>query len=303
MSNQYIKSPLNYTGGKHKLLPQLIPLFPDEIGIFVDLFCGGGNVGVNIKADRVIYNDLNDKLVGLLRIFGKYKPEIIIQKIEDIIEAYNLSDSLAHGYEYYGCNSGKGLGEYNRTGYLKLRNDFNQITGKDDKYYFYLFALIIFAFNNQIRFNSKEQYNLPVGKRDFNRNIRKNLKEFVEGLNGQNAEYVSKPFQQLDLSMLGEKDFVYCDPPYLITTASYNEMGGWTEEDERKLLIFLDELDQNRVKFALSNVTKHKGKENLILMEWAKKYHVHYLAFNYNNSSYHGKDKEKETQEVLITNY
>lgn len=303
MSNEYIKSPLNYSGGKHKLLPQLVPLFPDEIGIFVDLFCGGGNVCVNIKADKVIYNDLNSKLVGLLRTLGKHKPEKIVKKIESIIEQYNLSDSLNNGYEFYGCSSGKGLGEFNRVGYLNLRSDFNQITRKDSNYYFYLFTLIIFAFNNQIRFNGNGQYNLPVGKRDFNSNIRKNLKEFVDSLNGQNAEYISKPFTKFDISILGEKDFVYCDPPYLITTASYNEMGGWTEKDEKALLLFLDELNNNHVKFALSNVTKHKGKENVILIEWAKKYNIHYLNFNYNNSSYHGKDTEKETQEVLITNY
>ena len=40
MKNNYVKSPLNYTGGKHKLLPQILPLFPEEINTFVDLFTG-----------------------------------------------------------------------------------------------------------------------------------------------------------------------------------------------------------------------------------------------------------------------
>lgn len=35
------KSPLNYTGGKYKLLPQIFPLFPSKINTFVDLFGGG----------------------------------------------------------------------------------------------------------------------------------------------------------------------------------------------------------------------------------------------------------------------
>jgi len=39
------KSPINYTGGKFKLLPQILPLFPSNIDIFVDLFAGGFNVG------------------------------------------------------------------------------------------------------------------------------------------------------------------------------------------------------------------------------------------------------------------
>lgn len=303
MSKEYIKSPLNYTGGKHRLLPQLMPLFPQKIGTFVDLFCGGGNVGVNINADKIIYNDSNDKLIGLLKTLGKYKPEKTISKIEELINRYNLSDSYNNGYSFYECKSGKGLSDYNKMGYLRLRNDFNQLKRRDSNYYYYLFTLIIFAFNNQIRFNGKGQYNLPVGKRDFNSNIRRNLIDFVTSLNNQNAEYVSKSFVRFDMSLLDENDFVYCDPPYLITTASYNEMGGWTDKDEEALLLFLDKLNENQIRFALSNVTKHKGKENRLLIEWAKKYTVHYLAFNYNNSSYHGKDTERETQEVLITNY
>lgn len=38
---EYVKSPLNYTGGKYKLLPQLLELFPKQVNTFVDLFAGG----------------------------------------------------------------------------------------------------------------------------------------------------------------------------------------------------------------------------------------------------------------------
>lgn len=41
MKKTYIKSPLNYVGGKFKLLPEIIPLFPTNINTFVDLFGGG----------------------------------------------------------------------------------------------------------------------------------------------------------------------------------------------------------------------------------------------------------------------
>jgi adenine-specific DNA-methyltransferase len=37
----YIKSPLNYVGGKYKLLDEIIPLFPTDIDTFVDVFAGG----------------------------------------------------------------------------------------------------------------------------------------------------------------------------------------------------------------------------------------------------------------------
>ena len=38
IETEIIQSPLNYTGGKFKLLPQILPLFPKNIDIFVDLF-------------------------------------------------------------------------------------------------------------------------------------------------------------------------------------------------------------------------------------------------------------------------
>lgn len=52
------KSPLNYTGGKFKLLPQILPLFPDNINTFIDLFTGGCNVGVNVEANKIVCNDI-----------------------------------------------------------------------------------------------------------------------------------------------------------------------------------------------------------------------------------------------------
>ena len=53
----YIKSPLNYTGGKYKILKPVLGAFPRQIGSFVDLFAGGFNVGINVEADRIFCND------------------------------------------------------------------------------------------------------------------------------------------------------------------------------------------------------------------------------------------------------
>jgi len=303
MHRDFICSPLNYTGGKSKLLPQIYPYFPKEINTFVDLFCGGANVGINIQANKILYNDNNEHLMGLYRIFSKYNYETIIENIEKIISKYGLSNSTKNGYSYYGCESSSGLGSFNKQPYLELRKSFNNKQTKDDSFYYMLFTLIIYSFNNQIRFNSKNEFNLPIGKRDFNSNLKKKLKCFIEVLHSQKVSFSSKDFREIKLENFNEGDFIYCDPPYLITTASYNESKGWLLADEQDLLEYLDEINRRRVKFALSNVTKHKGKTNDILIEWANKYHIHSLDYNYNNSSYHGKNKEKITEEVLITNY
>ena len=298
-----VKSPLNYVGGKTKLLPQLLPLFPEKINTFVDLFCGGANVGVNIKAKKIIYNDNNKPLMGLLKFFNNHTAEYISQELEKIIDQYKLSFTEKYGYEKYDCNSINGLGKYNKSGFTKLRRDFNLLTKENEIYYLTFFALIIFGFNNQIRFNAKGEFNLPVGKRDFNKKNRKNLFDFLPRLQKQNKTILHSDFRKVNLSSLKPGDFVYCDPPYLIGTATYNELGGWSEKEEKDLLDLLDRLHERHIKFALSNVTIHKGKKNEVLLNWSKKYTVHKLKFGYKNSNYHAKNKNKETQEVLITNY
>ena len=104
-------------------------------------------------------------------------------------------------------------------------------------------------------------------------------------------------------------DFLYADPPYLITCGSYNDgkrgFKGWGEQDEKDLYEILDMLSTRGIRFALSNVSHHKGEKNDILLGWRKahKYHMHKIKFNYNNCNYHTKNSRNTTQEVLITNY
>ena len=178
-----LQSPLNYTGGKYKLLPQILPLFPQNINVFVDLFCGGCNVGINVESNSVIYNDSNKNLLYLYNTFKNLDKETILEWIYEIIKKYDLSLVSKYGYQYYGCESSNGLGDYNREKYLKLRADFNQkhADKKFDYFYYVMFyVLIVYSFNNQIRFNSKGEFNLPVGKRDFNKNMEKKLSEFID---------------------------------------------------------------------------------------------------------------------------
>lgn len=302
-----IQSPLNYTGGKFKLLSQILPHFPKDINVFVDLFCGGCNVGANVKANTVIYNDLNKHLLYLYNTFKNLDKETIFKSIYQIIDKYKLSLVSKNGYDYYGCESSKGVGEYNKKHFIKLRDDFNAIQNEDYYHYIMLYVIIVYAFNNQIRFNSKGEFNLPVGKRDFNNKMANKLSVFIDRIQTQNCIFTCKDFREFDISQLDNNDFVYVDPPYLITCATYNEQGGWNEEAERDLLAFLNILSEKNIRFALSNVLRSKGKENYILIEWLQKNSENYRAislnYSYSNSNYQTKDKISLSEEVLIVNY
>ena len=305
-----IQSPLNYTGGKYRLLPQILPLFPKDIHTFVDLFCGGCNVGINVNSQKVIYNDRNTQLIQLYQTFLQLGAGAVLERIHCIIEQYGLSQTAKYGYGHYGLKNGKGLAAYNKEQYQKLRQDVNQLRAAgavSADYYIMLYVLIIFGFNNQIRFNSKGDYNVPVGNRDFNQKLEEKLVLFLTRLENQNKVFACTDFRNFHIDQLTSKDFVYADPPHLITCASYNERGGWDEGMERDLLEFLDRLQSKGIRFALSNVIRNKGKENRILMEWIRKnaglYQMIKLDYSYSNSNYHTKDRTSSTEEVLIRNY
>lgn len=288
MSN-YIKSPMNYTGGKYKLLPQILPFFPTEINTFVDLFTGGGNIAVNVNANKIIANDNETHVIDIYKAFqnGYDSVEGIINVIESYIAKYNLSID-------------------NTEGFNKLRNDYNSNPFKSNYITStVLYVLICYSFNHQFRFNSKGEFNMPFGKNrsQWNDTMKKNLINFHKAITEKNIIFTNKDFNELKIDKLSSNDFVYCDPPYLITCATYNEKDGWNENSERKLLELLDKLNSQSVKFALSNVLFSKGKTNDILIEWSQKYNVHHLDYTYQNCNYHTKDKESKPDEVLITNY
>ena len=64
---ELIKSPLNFSGNKFKLLPQLLPLFPKDISTFVDVFGGSFTVGQNIECENIIYNELDSRIFNLVK--------------------------------------------------------------------------------------------------------------------------------------------------------------------------------------------------------------------------------------------
>lgn len=282
-TKKYIKSPMNYIGGKYKLLPQILPHFPNYIGTFVDLFSGGCNVAINVNANRIICNDINKKIIELFKAFKNTELSDILYQIKMRISEYNLSKE-------------------NEEGFRKFRDFYNSTQNPID-----LYTLTCYSFNYQFRFNNDLEYNNPFGRNrsQFSDNMEHNLISFVSKLQKLNVEFSSKDFTQISLDNLTPEDFIYCDPPYFITTGTYNDgnrgFKDWKTEQEYALYDYLDKADKKGIKFALSNVVQHKGKVNDILLDWSKKYKVIDLNYNYSNSSYN--TKKGESREVLIINY
>lgn len=280
-----VKAPFNYIGNKYRIINSIQECFPEHIDTFVDLFCGGCDVSINTVANNIYANDINYHVIGILQEFQKHDARYILDYIDTTIEKWQLSKT-------------------NEDGYKLFRDHYNQTKNPLD-----LYVLMCFSFNYQFRFNSSHDYNNPFGRNrsSFNDVMRSNLILFKEQIN--DIHFSALDFCDFDYDILHTGDFLYADPPYLLTCGSYNDgkrgFRGWTEKDDLDLMRILTELSDRGVNFALSNVIEHKGCTNDALIEWIADngYTVHGINFNYNNCNYHTNNRENVTKEVLITNY
>lgn len=307
-----MKTPLNYTGNKSRLIQQFMGYFPKDVDVFVDLFCGGATVGLSVNAKKVIFIDNNVNVINLLKHLEKYEFKVIFSRLEKIIEKYRLSYSAKFGYKRYreGIEKGdnNGLKEYNKVAYYKLRTDYNLLKDKSSEEALdLLYVLVLYSFNNDMRFNRNGEFNLPVGKTDLNKiNIEK-LKKYIERVNKINHDFMCGDFRDKKVqNVLMKADFIYADPPYLIGDAVYNETSNWTEQTEQELINLLELLNKKGKKFALSNILTKAGASNKPLSNWVfnrTDLQIIDIAYHYRSASYNKINRDANEREVLIRNF
>ncbi len=312
--NTIIPSPLNYTGNKYRILPQILPHFPKSIGTMVDLFCGGATVGINTTCDKVLCIDSSPHVICLLQYLAECQFPVLIKQLEQLIAHYNLSYSAQKSYAFYyqqqtnTTNHNNGLKEYNTPGFYTLRNDYNALIDKTSEIgNQLLYLLIVYGFNNDIRYSREGYYNLPVGKTDLNKNNIKKLNQYIERMHTIQANFIVGDFQNTKIQeIVLSADFVYADPPYLISDAAYNETSKWDIQTEEKLLCLLDTLTIQRTPFALSNVLGKGERKNIPLMNWLNRHKDMQLIdidYHYRGAYYNKKERSGEREILILSKY
>ncbi|MDY0276486.1 MAG: Dam family site-specific DNA-(adenine-N6)-methyltransferase [Acholeplasma sp.] len=308
---EMFKSPLNYTGNKYRILNQIKPFFPTKIKCMVDLFCGGATVGLNVDAEKVIFVDNNIKVINLLKFLARQDFDEFLLLCEKLIDKYGLSYSYKNGYKIYRlkCSSktdNNGLKDFNTKGFYALREDYNKLINKEtDNAYLMLYLLMVYAFNNDIRFNSVGEFNLPIGKTDLNRMNVDKVKNYINKVRIMKTEFICMSFNSPEFeNIVSQADFIYMDPPYLIGNAVYN--ASWNSQSEYALLDFIDSLLDRNINFALSNVIEKVGRINEPLSYWChlnqNRIDVHHIEYNYRSASYNKITRNAKEQEILVTN-
>lgn len=283
-------SPIFYMGCKRKLINKgLIDLFPEKINTFVDLFAGGGIVSINVNANRYFVNDIDTHLYDFYHMFKTHTNKEIISHILSMLDNF--------GMLRVGVKQNTNEANIYKPRYLEMRKCANESKNVLD-----LYTCLFYAFSQQMRFNKKGDFNMPFGNGSF---TEQNEKYITDGCNffQQKNVYIShNNYRLFNVDILKADDFVYLDPPYLNTTATYNENNSWTIQNDKELFDFCDNLTNHKIKWGMSNVFKNKDIINQHLIDWVES--NNYYVYYFNEFNYHacGKGNAK-TVEVFITNY
>lgn len=276
------ESPLNYIGNKTRVIPEIRKNLPDDIDSFIDAFGGGFNVGININSEIIIYNENNHFVKELIESFWHYDTFSYITYMKKIIKRFGLE----HG---------------DKDAYLKARDYYNSLP-QDKRDPRLLLVVILYSFQQQIRFNGNHEFNNPVGMRWFNDKILEKLISFSRRIKELKVRFYCSDYTDIFHYVNDGHTFIYLDPPYMLTNGSYNDgkrgFKGWDASQEFALFDFLDRLDDEESRFMLSYVLEHKGKINQNLLNWTQNnnYHIIELGDILGISG-------SRRKEILVVNY
>jgi len=189
---------LRRLGNKKKILPHLLPLFP-ECKTFIDMFMGTGSVSFAMikRCNYVFANDIENEIFNLYQVLKNDKDELIKQL--QIMPVHNgLFQHWRHNKESEAVMKAVRFLFLSNFGYMGVSEAlrFGMVKSK------------------KILLNNIEEVFRKIQNVQFlNYDFREVLKK-IEIKNIQNA-------------------FLYCDPPYLNTTSNYNSE--WKLQDTEDL--------------------------------------------------------------------
>lgn len=284
---KHYKSPLLYTGDKYKLVEHILNIEEkNNSDYFIDVFCGGGVVGINSYSNNIILNDVNKKIFYLHHLLLNNNAEIIHKRLLTLKKKFKLKDSFDIDIEVKKEHPKKYLSKINYHNYLTLRESYNRNYRTD-----YLLLLIMYSFNHQLRFNSKGKFNLPVGNLGIPINYYDLLKNYKNKTSKKNVTVTNLDFKTVINKNIKLKNTTfYLDPPYTDTTAQYNSY--WSKKNDEILVMLVNKIHKNGNKFILSNIST-----NIDLIKKLNKYNIKYI--NHTHISF---KKNKVIQEVIIYN-
>lgn len=269
---------VKWAGGKRQVMAEIKKYLPEKYNTYYEPFVGGGAVFFELAPKKAVLNDYNKELMN---VFECIKDETKFEKMCNELNHHEAN----HSEEYY----------YEIRDKDRDKSKFNKLA--DYKRAARTIYLNKACFNGLYRVNSKNEFNVPFGKKNkVNTYEGQNLGIVHCILNFNDIELMSCDFEET-VKKAKKGDFVYLDPPYDSDTTTFNDYteNGFGKEEQKRLSEVFKDLDKRGCYVMLSN---HNTK---LINELYKDYNKHVIKAQRNINA-NGKKRGK-IEEVIITNY
>ena len=269
---------VKWAGGKRSIIDKLIKLVPDDYKTYYEPFVGGGALLFELQPKKAIINDYNSELMN---VYECIKDE---DKFSNMCNELNKHETN-HSEEYY----------YKIRDLDKNKDKFNKLD--DYKRAARTIYLNKACFNGLYRVNSKNEFNVPSGK-----------KSKVSTYDGPNLGIIHCLLNFFDIKLQSidfeesvktakKGDFIYFDPPYDSDTSTFNSYteNGFGKEEQKRLSEVFKDLDKRGCYVMLSNYNTS------LIKELYKGYNFHHITAQRNISA--SAKNRGMVEEVIITNY
>lgn len=267
---------LKWVGGKRQIINEINKYVPEEFKVYYEPFLGGAAVLLNLKPRSAIVNDVNSELINLYMV--------VKEKVDELIE--NLKKHKNEPDYFYDIRSLDREPE----NFQKL-SDIERASR--------MLYLNKTCYNGLFRVNQQGQFNTPFGRYKnpniVNEDVLRNVSKYF---NTSNIQFLNKDYAK-SLKGISKDDFVYFDPPYdPLSDSSYftgYDKGGFNREEQIRLKLVCDELNNQGVRFLLSNSSTE------FIHDLYKDYKIEIVRAKraINSKS----DKRGSVDEVLVRNY
>ena len=193
-----LKPFLKWAGSKRKLLNQLAPLVPDQMGKYFEPFLGGGSLFFAISPESAEISDASGALIETYKAV-KRDVERVLRFIRPL--------------------------ELNREEFERIKNATFRTAGNRAGAFIYLNKA---CWNGLYRVNSKGKFNVPFGwpRSDFIVDS-KQLRDCSKQLRRRAISIKKQDFGCIE-PRVRSGDFVFLDPPY-VTAHNFNGFVDWNE--------------------------------------------------------------------------
>lgn len=269
---------VKWAGGKRSIVDKLIKLSPSKFNTYYEPFVGGGAMLFELSPKKAVINDYNEELMNVYRCIKDEK------KFISMCTELNKHE-VNHSEEYY----------YKTRDLDRNKNKYNRLS--DYKRAARTIYLNKACFNGLYRVNSKNEFNVPFGKKiKVNTYDGINLGIIYSFLNLNDIRFLSTDFEEA-VKDAKKGDFIYFDPPYDSDNSTFNSYteNGFGKEEQKRLSEVFKNLDKRGCYVMLSNYNT-----SLIKVLY-KGYNFNYVKAQRNIGA---KAKDRGiVEEVIITNY